>query len=285
MQRFVGLCTVFMMVVLLPGCKMFDRMRGRTPGETASRDRSGEDDPFAPPKNWYDKLPSADRARGNGNARNELGDLTNTVKGIISGVLLDPEGNRVPYQDIAVEATGELAVGSPLVIQTDKDGYFLIRGLKPNQGYSLSVKTKLGGRELAGQTIAKSPSPVVRLQLREDLQLPPGPGSAGRSSLFDNGPSGTGTGTGGRPLLDAPGAPRPIPLGNETSELPFPKDATPRVPNTEWNPSTAIPNNPATPNRPPPRGDLVAPGPATLERPPVVNIPGPLLPPPNPNRP
>jgi Carboxypeptidase regulatory-like domain/AhpC/TSA family len=247
-----GRALLFAVVVLAaaPGCRFFERL---------GKSRDDDTDPYRPPKNWAD---TAGRDNGRGT------DPRAEFKGILSGVVLDPDGGRVPYQDIRVEKTDGGTGGAEVTVQTDRNGYFVVRGLKPNQSYTLIARAKQGGRQLAAQSVARTPSPAVRLQLRDDIDLPPAPAGTA-PSLFD-------------PPKPPPagGPPRPDarPLKSDADELPLPKETR----GADWSPGSAAPPAPVT--APPPRADLVAPANTGLAKPPAANIPNPitpLLPPPS----
>ena len=274
----------------LAGCKAIERWakdRDRpASADAASRTR----DPAQPPPNWLNNnslpggksaaIPTAD---SHGDPRDPNYDLRSEVKGLLAGVVVDADNRGVPYLDIQIEAAEAVQTGgAPVSVQTDRNGYFLIRGLKPGQSYSLTAQAKQGGRVLAGQSVARAPSPHVRIQLREDVALPGGKGGAdlppsagkggmpgGQPSLFD-GPT-------TRPPARADAAsPQPVPLSKDTGSLPYPAETPARdgafspVPSGETRPpAIGSPQPPALP-----RTDLVAPGPP-LPKPPVANIPGP----------
>ena len=246
------------------GCKAFERLRGK-PAEPVSRTR--DDDPYRPPKNYLD-APKAD-------ARDNAPDVRGTARGMIDGVVIDAEGGRVAYADVQIELNDNRG-GAPIQadpVQADRTGYFQVRGLKPNESYTLTARTRQGNRDLVAQSVVRVPGKAVRLQLRErdELQLPPGKtADAGNFNLFD---------PPGKSLLGSPGKPAPVPLSGD-ADLPFPNEARPRG-GADYSPDRTVP----APVRPAPRGDLVAPGPPTLDRPLPANIPGPklpgVLPPPN----
>jgi thiol-disulfide isomerase/thioredoxin len=287
----------------LTGCKVFERWglgRDRpASGEPASRTKDG--DPFRPPPNWLDnpalpggKAATVPPAGSYGDPRDPNYDLRNEVKGLLAGVVVDPDGRGVPYLDIQIDVTDAPAGGAPVTAQTDRNGYFLIRGLKPNQSYTLTAQAKQGGRAIAGQSVARTPSPYVRIQLRDDVALPPAKGGPDLPPPAVGGaPSGSPAPPaanipGGPPaLFDGPGARGPggaggpVPLSRDTGALPYPAENP--TPDGAYSPvPPARPPGIASP-RPPasPRPDLVAPGPHP-DKPPPANIPGPgaVLPPP-----
>lgn len=293
------------------GCKIIERWTKDGDdrplfGEPASRTRTRNDDPNLPPKNWLDnpnlpggKAANIPNASTLGDPRDPNFDIRTEVKGVLAGVVVDPEGRGVPDLDLQIDLADPMRnAGAPVSVQTDRQGYFLIRGLTPNQTYTLTAEHKQGGRILQGQSIARTPSPYVRIQLRDDITLAPGRSAPeGDRSREDLPPNGSGSRSptpaasipGGPPaLFDTPSdnsrrdLPNPIPRGVDTS-LPYPKESRPSDGAYSPVPPAASRPQPAPIARPhppaPPRSDLVAPGPAPEHRPPVTTIPNPISPP------
>jgi thiol-disulfide isomerase/thioredoxin len=212
-------------------------------------------------------------------------------------MVVDPDGRGVPYLSIQIDLADPVHNGgAPVTAETDRNGYFLIRGLRPNQAYTLSAQAKQGGRVIAGQTVARPPSPTVRIQLREDVALPAAgrgadlpPDAVGKSPA----PPAAGIPGGVPSLFDAPAtgkptpSPAPVPRSRDNGALPYPAENAPSdgayspvPPATGKSPAAPAPKPPAAP-----RSELVAPGPYP-DKPPPASIPGPgttpdgLIPPP-----
>src|SRR6516162_1186519 len=185
----------------LTGCRVFERWtKGRddkqAAGEPASRTKD-RDDSTRPPRNWLDNpVPPSARETG--------GDVRSDVKGVLAGMVVDLDGHGVGYLSVQIDLTepGQNA-GAPVSVETDRSGYFVVRGLKPNQSYTLTAQAKHDGKVLVGQSVVRTPSPYVRLQLRDDMALPP----KGGIDLPPGGsPAPPATGTPGvpPPLFDTP---------------------------------------------------------------------------------
>lgn len=297
----------------LTGCRVFERWskdrdrplfgeptsRTRDRDKDRDRDRDADRDPGRPPRNWLDNpvpptgRPAADPA----DPRDPDFDVRTAAKGLLAGQVIDPDGRGVPYLAVQIDLPDPAQNGgAPVTAETDRTGYFLIQGLKPNQTYTLTAQTRQGGRTLAGQVVARTPSAYVRLLLRDDLTLPPAkvgpdlpPGAGGGTAPAPAPP--TNSIPGGPPtLFDAPaarrsnGAPSPIPLSKDGGArdggvLPYPAENTggdgafspvPPAPAKPVAPPVPVPRPPG-----PSRSELVAPGPYPENKPPVTNIPSP----------
>lgn len=250
-------------VLTLPGCKLFDKWsaKGRTrDAEPAGRDKDNI------PKSWLDdparpaeaRVPKANTWD---DPRSPNFDWKSEAKGMLAGIVVDPDGQPVPYLDVNIDVSDPAAGGgAPVTAQTDRRGLFVIQGLKPNAAYTLTATAKQNGKVLSGQSVVRPPQQTIKLTLRDDVQLPPG----GRAAAVFDPPQG-----GSRP-------------GKEPSVLPYPAENLP--PDGSWNPVGPGGKTPADPKPSAvPRGDLVAPGPTPEWRPPPASIPngGSLLPAPN----
>jgi thiol-disulfide isomerase/thioredoxin len=247
----------------LPGCRVFDKWTKNRPrdAEPAARDRdkipkSWLDDPARPAEARVPKATTWD------DPRNPGFDLKAETRGMLAGIVVDPDGQPVPYLDVAIDlADPAQGGGAPVTAQTDRRGLFVIQGLKPNAAYTLSATVKQNGKVMTGQSVVKPPQQTIKLTLRDDLAPP----SGGRSAA----------------VFDPPQPARPP--GRDPATLPYPAENLP--PDGSWNPVAPGGRAPADPRpAPAPRGDLVAPGPYPEWRPPPASIPngsGNLLPPPN----
>lgn len=192
------------------------------------------------------------------------------VKGVLAGRVLDPAGRGAKNVFIKIEAADAKAAdkgGAATGILTDANGYFMVRGLKPGQAYTLTAEAQWEGKQLYGVSQTRTPNPTLVIPLREDVAVPPG---------------------GVRPGVTAPPA-GPAPGAGD--RLPPPEDLIPRTgmptaPPTEeaWNPGGAPTNRGVPPSLPAPGGNPAtnpAPAPAAPAIPPPNPIDGPR---PNPER-
>jgi thiol-disulfide isomerase/thioredoxin len=301
----------------LSGCRVFERwsndrdrdrpLFGEPASRTRDRDRDADRDTARPPRNWLDN-PTLSVGGVPAGPASDLRDATPGLRGVLAGQVVDSDGRGASYLDIQIDVTDPAQNGgAPVVAQTDRDGYFSIQGLKANQSYTLTAQTRQGGHTAAAQFVTRTPNPRIRMQLRDDVTLPPArTGADLPPSGVPGGPSFPPANSipGGPPsLFDAPStgrsggssAPTPIPLSKDggtrdTGVLPYPAENTPG--DGAFSPVPPAPAKPApipTPKPPSPRSELIAPGPYPENRPPVVNIPGPavspegaLIPPPTP---
>ena len=103
-------------------------------------------------------------------------DIATEVRGLLSGVVLDAEGRRagnVSIQIEPVEGGDAPAPPVPMSIVADNQGYFLTKGLKPGQSYTLTVRVDVEGRPQFAVQQTRIPNPNATLRLREDLKPPP----------------------------------------------------------------------------------------------------------------
>ena len=178
------------------GCRYLERLRNdrTTPADTASRpkdrdkDRDRDDTAAEKDRHWLDGPGGRAVGKGAGPADPPDADGSADARGTLTGFVEDPDGNRLQDVFVEVRPTGEAGGGAPRGVQTIRDGYFLIKGLRPNQPYVLSAKTRRDGHDLFGQMYVRTPNPRIRLPLVEGPAPttldPPAPG-LGRSPLPD----------------------------------------------------------------------------------------------------
>lgn len=274
----------------LTGCRALDRDRdGRGSTELPSRTKPRPND------NWLDgpvasRGGTTDRGGKGSDAKDPNFDVARETRGVLAGFVEDTEGRKAKDVSIEVDlADGSSGSGAPIEVQTDRQGYFMIRGLNAKQTYVLTARTKLEGRDLSGRVYAQTGterSQLIRIPLLDGLNFPAistGP----RSDLPDH------------PRPNIPGSPRPfsppdvaIPpsvapgnspqsnrgnsgMGSSNRDLPMPRGLS-DIGDRDWSP-TGFPNAaPTVPTLPPvnnPRPELMTDGPPNTLRPPAANIP------------
>lgn len=299
-----GRVTLIAVVVALAGCKG----TGTDP-KPAGKDRDAPGTPAKQTKGpaWLDtigKLPGANTGVPKADSWAQPGDpnfnVANEVKGVLAGRVLDPTGRGAKGVYIRVEPAGETATpGAALGILADAAGYFMAKGLKPNQPYTLTAEAQIEGKTLLGIVQARTPNPNLTIQLRDDVAMPP-PGVPSlpppQGGTRPEPPGTTMTlpppANDTIPPMGVPASPAPaFPTdgawspGNGVSK-PIPATLPPR--GTNPNPAVGA-GVPVAPNNPlPPPGDLTPPKPARPEnvadgpkdpwKPPAANIPGPPVP-------
>jgi thiol-disulfide isomerase/thioredoxin len=252
----------------LSGCKYLDRERSpRGSAEPASRTKS---DPKGG-KDWLDGpgpglgkvgTPPADSWA---DPKTPGYDVDREVRGVLGGFVEDPDGRKVRDAFIEVEPAGGSGDGAPVGVQTGRDGYFLIKGLKPKQTYQLTARVKLDGRELSGRAYAQTSaerSLFTRITLIEGLAFSDGSAGGGRDLPA---PPGGAPGAAIPPPVLPSGTPRMPSSRDEGTGLPLPSAAE------------AVPDLPRSPTVAP-RPDLMTEGPDAGFRPPATNIPAPTPP-------
>lgn len=276
----VRAAVVAVVLALLPGCRLFDRINGkdrdrdRPSAEPASRTRDpvrdrpriGPDDPSRPPRDWLDD-PTRDRPRGRGDAK---ADTASDTRRVISGVLEDEAGKRVGNAYVSIEPyPPPQPGGAPMGVNTDDYGFFLFPGLQVGQTYVLTAQVKVGPRPLGGRQYVKVPNQGVRMVLKEDLALAP---LRADGSAADLPPS-----AGGIPVPPPAGSTGLFdqPTPRDRSALPYPAESG----GPEFSPVGPAPG--AAPRPVPRRPELVAPGPGGKDwnGSPPASIPNPLPPP------
>ena len=285
-------------LVLVVGCKSTDRDRTRDtsdrdhpPANPASRTKP------AAPKSWLDgPNPGRDKvdtppADSWADPRDPKYDVDREVRGVLGGFVEDPDGRKLRDVFIEVEQVDSGGHAVPVGVQTDAQGFFLIKGLKPRQTYQLTGRMTIDGKELSGRVYARTGtdrSQFIRLSLIEGLSFP---GTGKTTSGGKDLPGAPGADKGLEPPTSAipppvlptgPGLPAPVPRGPENSGA-----ARPVVPGGDggaWSPtapvnSTPTTTAPAAPTttgeapRPPARPDLTATGPEGMWKPPAASIP------------
>ena len=168
------------MVLLLAGCKLFEKKPGETggglsglpSGETASRPK----DPVGPhwledPGATWDKNktpPSSTWVHPNDRSF----DLKGESRGLLAGFVETPEGRKAGKVEVQVQPT-EGGNAEPYGIVTLPDGSFLLNNLKPGQSYTLTARVKDGTRSLVGRVITKAPNATIRIPLIEGVVTEP----------------------------------------------------------------------------------------------------------------
>jgi thiol-disulfide isomerase/thioredoxin len=261
------------------GCKSTDpKPADREPaGTAASRTRNGD----SKGPTWLDPA-----------ARNTAADSADPRKSSaqdsVGGRVVDAFNRPARGVFIRVEPVTP-AAGSPgsVGIQTDQNGYFSTRGLKPGKSYNLTAEATIDGKQYMGAVQTLVPNTVLTIVLRDDLAMPPAgilKGGSGNSTF----PPPPGPSDPGSDHIPAMGVtPRPA----DGAWAPG-SDATKPVPPSIGGPSSIPPAptgvGPAAPSAPPPPDDLSAPPKPTLRpdnvadgprgpfsAPPPANIPGP----------
>jgi thiol-disulfide isomerase/thioredoxin len=190
-------------------------------------------------------------------------DVDREVRGVLAGFVEDPDGRKVRDVFIEIEPVGAADEGAAVGVQTNRQGYFLIKGLRPKQTYQLTARVRIDGHEMAGRVYAQTSnerSQFIRITLIEGLSFPGGP-SVGRD-LPAPAP-----GAIPPPVLPSggPAVRDPAIRGGEGTGLPLPSAAD------------AVPDLPLPPAVPP-RTDLITEGPDGGFRPPATSIPSPAPP-------
>jgi thiol-disulfide isomerase/thioredoxin len=260
MRRWVLLIAA---VAAVTGCKAFNRDKDKSRDDRAAADPASRGKPPAKPgSDWLDgpgparaDVPPADSWA---DPRNPNYDVARESRGLLAGFVEDPDGRKRRDVYVEIVPADDAGGGAPIVVQTDRQGYFLVKGLKPKQTYILTVRAKGEFGEMAGRVYAQAPKQHIRLSLIEGLTLPGGSATPSRNDR----PAPAGA--------TPPGAAIPPPvLPSGGVALPDP------IPRTSEGTGLQLPDTPPRPDtpRPPARPDLVAPGPDGLNRPPVANIP------------
>lgn len=293
---------LFAVGLALAGCKAAERERPPRADREGGVGTASRTKPT--PKGWLDgptpnlgevDTPPADSWT---DPRDRGFDVDREVRGLLAGFVEDPDGRKLRDVFIQVEPADPTAGGggAPVGVQTDRHGYFLIKGLKPKQAYVLTAQTTHDGQTLGGRAYAQTGterSQFVRISLIDGLGFPgAGRGSPDRPPASPGNP--TPAGTPAPTLADPPNlsVPPPVLPSGSASTLPAPvphendrpaparPDADsdgafspvgPR-PDTPQSPAP-VPAGPGVPPVPPLRKDLVTEGPAGIWRPPAASIP------------
>lgn len=140
----------------LAGCSIFDRNSAKNAG--------GGKQPFKG---------SQDSASDSGSAaalNDPASDLPPRVDGVLAGqVLSKSSSRRITNAHIqVVDLQNPNASEATLTTETDRDGFFIIRGLQKGKNYQLIARARDDGRILAGAEFAKPPNPRVSILVTED---------------------------------------------------------------------------------------------------------------------
>lgn len=173
MRRWLSLFTVG--VVFATGCKLFNRDRDADLASRPKNPAKGGNGWLAGPNPGLEKFdsPAADSWA---NPTDPGYDVAREVRGVLAGFVEDPDGRKLKDVFIEVEPAETTAgAGAPVGVQTDKQGYFLIKGLKPKQTYILTARSKVEGQELSGRVYAQTSlerSQHIRITLIDGLTFP-----------------------------------------------------------------------------------------------------------------
>ena len=288
-------------VLALAGCKTTDPKSAdkRTDKEPAAAAASR---PRGKGPSWLDDLnrqPGAGTAVPKADSWADPKDPTvnaaSEVKGVLAGKVLDPAGRGVDKVYISIElvdAKPRDKDGAPIGIQTHSGGYFMAKGLKPNQAYNLRAEAQLDGKPLYGIVQARTPNSTLAIQLREDVAMP-APAAPGRSGGTRRDPPAVAPAPQHSDPLPQPadliprtGMPTaPAQPGDEAWSPngggPMNRSVPPTLPVPGSTPTPAAPANPEPPKQPKPEN--VADDPKGRGwQPPPASIPSPVVPPANP---
>jgi thiol-disulfide isomerase/thioredoxin len=183
----------------LAGCGSLDKNAGK----------SGEKKPF------NGLPPNQEPVSGPGSAATALDStLPARVDGVLAGQVLNKTSDkRVKNAHIqVVDLQNPRGAEAALAVETDEQGFFMIRNLQQGKNYQLIARARDDGRILAGAELAKPPNPKITIMVVEDTSNPsPDPFLSqpllpGQSPLNRNGGSG-----GPAAVLEPPTAVRPDP--------------------------------------------------------------------------
>jgi thiol-disulfide isomerase/thioredoxin len=129
--------------------------------------------PAAPSRQPADWLPQSDNSSTSAPAQPSQPGLG----GLLAGRVLDTYDRPPPpvYIQVALVQQSGGPKSAPQEVTTDKEGYFVIRGLDPGQHYELIARTREGGARLAGRTWATPPNPRLLIYVSEDYATPDTP--------------------------------------------------------------------------------------------------------------
>lgn len=282
------------LMLALCGCKATDKKSpDREPSAaTASRDRNNARDKDTRGPTWLEEIKqnlpggggTVPKADSWADPRDPRLDVSREVRGVLGGVVIDPDGHRAGNVVIQIEPVeGSPSDQAPISIVADSQGYFLTKGLKAGQSYTLLVRAEFEGRPLIAVQQVRVPNPNLTIRLRDDLYVAPRPKGDGRGGD------------------DAVGLPPPSPelvqgsrdaRPNRNIDLPPPADLTPSndgawspgssstgplhriVPSTVPNPS---PTPSSVPGTRPTRPENITASPKS-DWPPAASLPTPPLP-------
>ncbi len=237
----------------LAGCGLFDRNGGKSSGSTKQ--------PFTGLQSSQDPAP------GPGGAGALANDLPPRVDGVISGQVLSKDTNRrlnnayIRVVDLQNPNTERAA----LEIETDPNGWFIVKSLQKGRNYQLIARAREDGRFLSGIEVVRAPNPRVCITVEEDHGKPPGgndpvfspPTLPGQLPL-----GGTGSGPAPGAVLEppVPASPPPVstgPVGDNPANIAQNQDGFPTKPLTATIPNPGngpriLPPTPGQPYPPPP---------------------------------
>jgi thiol-disulfide isomerase/thioredoxin len=278
-------------VLALAGCKGTDSKPADKgpPGAAASR-------PKGKGPSWLDdmsKTPVAGtgvpKADSWANPKDPNFNVASEARGVLAGKVLDPTGHGARGVYIRIEPadappTDRSKAGAAIGILTDSAGYFMAKGLKPDQAYTLTAEAKIDGKPLVGVVQTRPPKPNLVIELREDVAPLPTPSTStpvppGVGGLPPPAPQSGGSlppPTDLIPPAGMPAGPTSAPARpDDGSWSPGGAPATRPVPPTL--PGTSAP--PPGPTDPPaPRPENTATGPRDPWKPPALTLPGPPVP-------
>lgn len=182
--------SLFLALLVLGGCKTTEKpsLDRDAPATPASRTKAKGKGPT-----WLEDM-NANLPGGGGVPKADSWadpldpntDITKEVRGLLAGVVVDPDGHRASNVTIQIEPANAPAAGpvppAPMSIASDQQGYFLTKGLKPGQSYTLTVRAMMEGRPLVAIQQTRVPNPNLTIKLRDDVNpssLPPAASSPG----------------------------------------------------------------------------------------------------------
>lgn len=232
-----------------------------------------------PTKHWLDEA-KPEWAKGDvpkagtwADPRDPKFDYVNSTKGTLAGYVFDAGEKPAPRAIIVVEPANPAAKSNAMRVLTDEAGSFAVHGLAPGETYALTAKLRDGGTMFVGQTYATPPSVHVRIRLKEQVNLPDGPGSGRideRTPIASRAPVG-----------DLPPLPGPAPVERDRA-IPAPERRS--TSDGGWSPlppGRQEPGELPMPGRP----EQTATAPAPTWKPPTAEVPAPtIVPPPRTSR-
>jgi thiol-disulfide isomerase/thioredoxin len=141
-------------------------------------------------------------------------------------VLSKTSNRRITNAHIqVVDLQNPQASEATLTAETDRDGFFMIRGLQKGRNYQLIARARDDGRILAGAEMAKPPNPKVCILVVEDTNSPINPNDPLFNQPVLPGQRPLNVGEGSSP--SRPGGPAafldsPVPLQSGTALPPYP---------------------------------------------------------------
>ena len=161
-----GLAIIVAMCLALAGCSLFGK----------KKPDAEQPPPPAPP-------PSTANNNTTGNAKGSAFSTTSNPKtplpgasGMLAGRVICSYDRQPPPTIIQYVPTGEKSSdGKAPEISTDGQGYFVIQGLVPGQGYQLTARTRDGDVKMGGVSFAIAPNPRVLIPISEEFAVPSPP--------------------------------------------------------------------------------------------------------------